>query len=518
MTEAPGTAQSTDKTRSAETGASDLKNAAVLSIGHGVVMALGGVLALLIAHVFGKNDQTDALFTAYGVYGIAVIFGQTLRLTAIPRIVGERDWEVTDRLVAAILAIALLAALPMVAFAGPLGGLLAPNDPGHVAAESLRLLWPAVAGQLVIGLLAAVLVVHGRFNVIGVGYSVSGVMSIAVFLLLHGSIGIKAIPVALDASSLTVAVMFVVSLVRGGWRPRIHDYIDVRAITKDVVELGYASASFVANNLGYVISLAIAARIGAGEATIYAYAYFSAALLVATTAVSAAMARAPGMLEHADPAAAAADNARSGYVFTLVVLAPVFALAAVVGPAVLDFLLGPKFTGGDAGQLVATLFALSGWVLASAAGVFAVVHLLNERRFRALAVIALIQTAILPVMAIAGREIGIEGVAAAQSLSLVVATVAQLRAGFGSETPRILAGIFTATLRAVVVAGIAVIPGIFLVDAAGDGLVALTGAAAVTLLIALGLTRLAWPQQSQVLTRAAAGALGRGRPMPSPAG
>ncbi|MFY9264175.1 MAG: hypothetical protein WAO61_01920 [Solirubrobacterales bacterium] len=510
------TDQRIDRAETAGASASDLRNATVLSIGHGIVMALGGVLALLIAHVFGKSDETDALFTAYGVYGIAVIFGQTLRLTAIPRIVGERDWEVTDRLVAAILVIAVLAALPMIVFAGPLGAVLAPNDPGNVAADSLRLLWPAVAAQLVIGLLAAVLVAHGRFGVIGGGYAISGVVSIAAFLSLYNSIGIKAIPVALDISGLSVVAMFSVSLVRAGWRPRIHDYLEIRAIAGDTVELAYASASLVANNLGYVISLAIAARLGAGEATIYAYAYFSAALLVAVTAVSAAMARAPGMLEHGDPAGMAAESAKSGYIFTLVVLAPVFALAAVIGPTVLDFLLGPEFTGGNADELIATLFSLSGWVLASAAGVFAVVHLLNERRFGALALIAVAQTAILPAMAIAGREIGIEGVAAAQSLSLVAAAIAQVRVGFGVEAPRVLMTMLNATLRAAIVTGIAITPGVLIVRAAGDGIAALAGAGAVTLILGIGLTRLAWPDQTRVLTNAATAVLGRGRRNVSP--
>ena len=51
-----------------------VRNAAVLSFGHAAVMVLGGVLALLIAHFFGKSAETDAFFAAYGVYAIALVF------------------------------------------------------------------------------------------------------------------------------------------------------------------------------------------------------------------------------------------------------------------------------------------------------------------------------------------------------------------------------------------------------------------------------------------------------------
>src|SRR5688500_16499445 len=96
----------------------------MLSFGHAAVMVLGGVLALLIAHFFGKSARTDAFFAAYGVYAIALVFGQTFRLTAMPRLVSDPDGSATDRLLAAVLLMALVAGIPMVLLSEPLGELL----------------------------------------------------------------------------------------------------------------------------------------------------------------------------------------------------------------------------------------------------------------------------------------------------------------------------------------------------------------------------------------------------------
>jgi hypothetical protein len=53
-----------------------------------LVATLGvqGLAALIILVLFGKGTDTDAVFAAYGVYGVIVLMCQSLRLTVVARL------------------------------------------------------------------------------------------------------------------------------------------------------------------------------------------------------------------------------------------------------------------------------------------------------------------------------------------------------------------------------------------------------------------------------------------------
>ena len=458
-------------------------------------MVLGGVLALLIAQFFGRSARTDAFFAAYGVYTVALVLAQTFRLTALPRLMDDRDGRVADSLLGAIALLALLAAVPMVLLAEPFGKLLVESDPGDVAAESLRALWPALAGQLVVGLLAAFLIVRGRFVVIAVGYLTGGLVSVAMLAVFQEGVGIQAVSLALGISVLVLAALFVVSLVSAGWRPQLRAVVDLRGASRQAGNLVLASASFLAANLGFVICVAVASRDGAGEATIYAYAYFTAALLVATTAVSSAMVRTPKLLAGAERADATIVEATTTYRFTLVLVGPALGLIAVAGAPIADFLLGDAFDGASADRLVVTLLCLTGWVLGSAAGIFAIVDLLARNKQRELALVAAGQLVLLVPLAIAGRAAaGVAGVAVAQSIVMVGATLCQLWLAFGDRARGALGSMLATTLRAAAVMALAFAPGIA-IALVGDSTGATVAAVAISLPLAFVATRLAWPAE-----------------------
>jgi hypothetical protein len=403
-------------------------------------------------------------------------------------------------MLAGVVVVIAIAAVPMVALAGPFGDLLADGDPTGEAGESLRALWPALGGQLLIGLLAALLLVRGGFGVIGIGYVASGLTSIAVFVALEGELGIQAVSVALGTSSISLAVLFFFALAKRGWTLRPETLARVGAATAEAGRLMLASASFAAANIGYVICIAVAAREGTGEATLYAYAYFSAALLVATTAVSAAMVRAPQILAGAEAAGESARSTVSTYRFTVILIAPVIALALLLGRPLLGFLLGADFEGADAQRLVITLVCLTGWVLGSAAGLYAVVQLLAHGRAAALAAIAAVQTVLLVGLAIAGSDIaGIEGIAAGQSLSLMLGTAAQLRLAFPREWKRLLVDLGEATARGAVVIAVAAGPGLLLYEAAERGLAPTVAATAAGCVLAVLATVLVWPRELRAM-------------------
>jgi len=462
-------------------------------------MVLGGVLALLIAHVFGKSTRTDAFFAAYGVYSVALVLGQTFRLAALPRLVADADGRSATRLLASVGLLALIAAVPMVALADPIGTLLVERDPDEVAAAALRALWPATVGQLLAAMLAAALAIRGRFVVIGVGYVIAGVASIVLFVALEQPLGIQAVPVALAGSGALLASLFATALLRTGWRPRAAQ-LRPAGVAGEAVRLVAASAIFLAANVGYIICVAVASRAGSGEATIYAYAYLSAALLVGATASSFAMVRSPKLLSAASSATRSAAHALTSYRFTLVLVLPSLALAAVAGPAILDVLLGGAFDRDDARRLVIALFCLSGWLLGSAGAVYAIVELLNQRRLAALAIVAAAQTAALLPLAILGRELaGIAGIALAQSSVMLAATGALTALAFESGARDVLIRLGQSTALAVLALAGSLVPGVGVLIVFGDSTRPSLVAAAVTIgALAIAL-RAIWPDEVGVL-------------------
>ncbi|MFL5825946.1 MAG: hypothetical protein ACJ76V_05430 [Thermoleophilaceae bacterium] len=480
--------------------ADDARHTAIVSLGQASAMVMGGVIALLIAHIFGKSARTDAFFAAYGVATVVIIFGQTFRLTALPKLMDPSDRAAPVRLLAAVGVIALAAAIPMVALADPVASLLVKDDPGGVAAHSLRILWLAVAGQLFGSMLAAILATRGRFVLIGVTYLVAGIASVVVFLALESAVGIESVAIGIDAGAVLLAGTFLWALLADG----LHSgggSDGFRSVVREVRDLTLASMTYVALNVGYVICVAVASRAGSGEATLYAYAYFSAAILVAMTATSAAMVRSPRLLsEEARSPRVMAQSSLATYRVTVVVVMPVLALAALVGQPVLAFVLGGAFGHDDTVRLVVTLLLLSGWVLGTAAGTFAVVELLARGQLRALALIAVAQVLLLAPLAIAGREAwGIRGIAVAQSVSILAATAAQLFLAFGRDAPRVGRHMAADTARALGAMAVAFAPSVALVLALGYEPAVVAPAAVLAAGSALVATRVAWPDEWRLL-------------------
>jgi hypothetical protein len=262
-----------------------------------------------------------------------------------------------------------------------------------------------------------------------------------------------------------------------------------------------ASASFLAANLGYVVCVAVASRDGAGQATVYAYAYFTAALLVATTAVSSAMVRTPKLLAGGRSGGEGPlVDAVSTYRFTIALVTPALGLVAVAGKQVIEFGLGDAFNAASASRLVVTLLCLSGWVLGSAAGVFAIVDLLGRGRTKALALVATAQLVALFGLAIAGREAGgIPGIAVAQSLAMLAATGVQLHLAFGPRAAEAVRRMLAATARGVVAMGLAFAPGISIAVAGDHSTGATALALAVSAPLAFGASFLAWPAETRTI-------------------
>ncbi len=491
------------------------RETALIAIGQGAIMVFGGVLALLVAQIFGKTTETDAFFAAYSLYSLGVTFAQSFRLTAVASLVESPGGEAIARMFGAATVMIAVVALPMVVFAGPTGELLIPHDPTGTAPGVLRILWVALAGQLLVGMLLAALMVRGRFTLIGVASMAMGLVSVATFLATQSALGIDAAAAGLAAGSVWLAAVLALGLRRSGWRVSPRDAGHLGTFAREAGRLVYASATFVGSTLVYVVAVALAGREGAGEATLFAYAFMLSTMLLGVTGNVAALVRAPSLVAGADRVERTAATAIASVRFTAILAGPLIALALLVGTPLIELALGSGFSEDDIASILATLVLLVGWMLGSAAGLFAVVELLARRELRRLALLAVALVALVGCLAAAGAAVaGIEGIAVGLSVATVAIAALQLRLAFGRLWRSTAAQMLRDTLRQVVALALAFAPSTLLVVVAGDGAAQLVAAG----LLAVGLTALAthraWPGEAAVLT----GLVRRSRPAPPVAG
>ena len=473
---------------------------ALIALGQGAIMVLGGVLALLVAQLFGKDARTDAFFAAYGVYSVGLMFAQTFRLTAVSRLAQAGGSETITRLLGSVAILALIFAIPMVVLADPLGRLLVEGASSGTAATALRILWIALAGQLLAAMLSTFLMVRGAFTVIGVATLLAGLVSIATFLLLQGPFGIAAAATGLAASATWLTAVFGSRLLQAGWRPTRLGRGSLARMCSEAGRLVFASATFIGTNMAFVICLAVAARLGEGNATLFSYGFVLAVMLVGVTVNVSAMVRSPSLVADRG---SASDSAAVGvwcFRFTVVLCGPVLAMALLVGKPVIGFALGSRFSGGDIDEILVTLVCLVGWILGSAAGIFAIVELLARDETRRLAVLATFQVAtILGLAVIGGALLGIAGLAVALSVVMLGVTLVQQRLAFGEQWRHGAAAMGRAAGREVVVVVSAFAPSVVLLAVFDQTTLMTVCSAVLAAVLAALVTRVAWPRESGAL-------------------
>src|SRR5919202_1648056 len=196
---------------------------------------------VLLAHFFGRDERTDGLFVAYGVYLVLSIAAQSFRTVVLPQLTREAV-SLGGETVAYLLALAgagVVVVGTTVALAGPLGRALTAHEvSAHVASRALP--WLVAAGflQLVAALAASALAARDSYEVAALAYSIGAVVALVLFAALH---------------------------------------------SHGEVSLAWALTAM------FVVALRFAAGLGAGKATSLNYAYLIAAVLVVATASSVAL-------------------------------------------------------------------------------------------------------------------------------------------------------------------------------------------------------------------------------------
>src|SRR5438067_5816714 len=244
---------------------------------------------ILLAHLFGRNERTDGLFVAYGVYLVLAIAAQSFRTVVLPQLTREAA-SLGSETVAYLLALAgagVVAVGMAVALAGPLGRALTAHEASaHVASRVLP--WLVAAGflQLVAALAASALAVLDSYGVAAVAYSAGAVLALVLFAALH-SHGEVSLAWAITANGVVTAGIPILALGRlgvlTGTRAR-----GGRSLAR-LGRLATGAAVPIALQAMYVVALRFAGGLGTGKATSLNYAYLIAAVLVVATASSVAL-------------------------------------------------------------------------------------------------------------------------------------------------------------------------------------------------------------------------------------
>ncbi len=365
----------------------------VTSLGQVVVGVASGAQAILVAAIFGVTVDTDGFFAAYGIYSLAVLLAQSWRVTLVARLVeSDSQFASFNQFVGAAALLFAACGVLFVALGDPLATLLTGNLPQEAhdtARNALVILWPAAGAQLVAALAAAMLGVFGDYGRAAVCYGVGAVVSIGGVVALQPALGLTALPVSILIGTVISAVPLVLALVRAGWRPAPALVFRLRENAKAAVVAIVASLTNVFVYLVFVVSIAVATRLGEGQATIYTYAYFVLGLI--TTLVGSSV-----MIVLAAPLAAQWDRRPESLrpymddVFRtgLMIVTPVAAAAALVGDDVASVAL-PQFTSSEVHSLVVIFLVLSPSLVSAVAATVPSLALFTQGRYRATAAIAL---------------------------------------------------------------------------------------------------------------------------------
>ncbi len=374
--------------------------------GQAAAMATGGLMAILIASRFGSSGRTDGFFAAYSVYGLVLLIAQSTRLTVVPRLIrGETRYAPFNRYLLGLGVLWLGCGIVFVPLGGPLASLLTGS---HVARSTARdaflVLWPAAGAQLVAALGAAMLGVLGRFGQAAGGYVAGSLSTVVAFLVLAGPLGVDAVAVALLIGSVVTAMPVLWGLLAAGWRPQFGAARHGAARRAGLMLVG--AASVAAPQLQYVIAMAAAPRLGAGAPTSFSYGFLGTQVLVSVLAGSVSIVAAAPIATgwDRDPASLSPVVGR-GFRLAVLILVPVIAGVALVGPAVAAPVLS-GFGSHHVDDVIGAFLAMTPAILAAIATAVPLVALYALHRHAEIACLAIVVALLQAGLAAAAVTVG----------------------------------------------------------------------------------------------------------------
>jgi peptidoglycan biosynthesis protein MviN/MurJ (putative lipid II flippase) len=356
-------------------GLGSLTSAALTAASTLVVSAFAAIVGIVIAREFGRTDETDGFFAAYGVFIVIALAAQSIRIAVLPALTRARDERRLAGNIAGFATALVVVAVPLVLIvelaADPIAGLLT-GDGSDIAQEAcangLRWMVPAAVAHLFAGLAASSLAALDDYATAALGYAAGSAAGLVLILTLVDSEGIVAVGWGMALNGVVALLLPAIVL---AWRAR-RSSMPATAVRPAGLPLASrlgvfaaAAALPIALQLLYVVCLPFAGRLGAGAVTSFGYAYLAAATLVSVTAFSIGLVSSVPLTRIGLGPGVSARHVVSAAWVALTVIGAAVGAFALAGGGIVEGVLGDAY-GGDVGQEVARLVVvLSPWMIAS---------------------------------------------------------------------------------------------------------------------------------------------------------
>jgi O-antigen/teichoic acid export membrane protein len=416
--------------RTDSSGLGSLGNAALTAASLAVVSGFSAIIGIVIAREFGRTDETDGFFAAYGVFIVVVTAAQAFRVAVLPPLTRARAERRLAGTVAGfalalavvgvpLLLVAWLAASP-VATVLTGGGSEAAQE---ACADALAWIVPAAVCHLFIGLAASALAALDDYATAAAAYAGASAAGLALILARVDEDGVAALSWGMALSAVVALIALLAAL---AWRA-LHAAMPAGAARPTGRSLRYRLGLFVAAaaiplalQLAYVVSLPFAGRLGSGAVTSFGYAYLAASTLVAVTAFSIGLVSSVPLTRAGLDREGVARHVVAATWASLTIVGAAVGVLGLIGASLVEAVLGDAY-GDDVGTEVARLIVLfSAWIVVAVGVNVAFPLAFVARRLRALPWIALVALAAQVLAAWLGTALfDLDGLA----VSLAVTTV-----------------------------------------------------------------------------------------------
>jgi len=462
------------------------------------------IQAVLYLSSFGLTARTDAFFAAFSLYTVFGVFTQSIRITAVPLLVGRRTMGPRD-FAATLLVVAVPVALACGPLAGPLAGLLAPGvseaDQG-LTQNALHILGGAMILQLAAAGAATLLGVWDRFGAVAAGYMAGAAAGLVTYLVAEPSTGELTLGWSMLAMAVVTAGWMGGGLVRArtpGQRGGMASPARLARMAGGI--LGRTVVYFVFNGL-FLVTLAFASRAGAGDATVLSYAYLFVSYLVAGTGMAVGVSRVPDMTRGAqtDWDEVVADTVPHGFRYAMLLCAPAVGALVAGGAALVGEVVPESLPPGEVSTLRTFAALLVPWMIGALLVNLALPALFALGRARLVNIVALPVVALhLLVTLAADRLFGVEGAVGAFFVAPLAFAVFLAAAGVGRRRARVAAEVVSDALVFTGLAALAFSLGALVAALLPDGPAEAAAAVVVGSILYVAGLRVAAPHQMEVL-------------------
>ncbi len=419
-------------------GAGSAASAALTAVSTLLVSAFAAIVGVLIAREFGRTDETDGFFAAYGVYIVITLAAQSIRVAVLPTLARAGDERRLAGTAAGFGTALTVVAVPMLLIgevaAQPLADLL--TGSGSAAAEdacadALRWMIPAAVAHLYVGLAASALAALDDYVTAAVGYAAGSAAGLVLIVSQVDEHGIVAVSWGLALNGAVALLVPSVGLALRAAHARLPSGA-VRPtgapLTSRLGMFAIAASLPLALQLLYVICLPFAGTLGVGAVTSFGYAYLAAASLVTVTAFSIGLVSSVPLTRIGLGAGMVGRHVTSSSWIALLPIGATVGAFAVAGADIVERVLGGAY-GGDVGDEVSRLVVvLAPWMVASVGVNVTFPLTFVAERLRALPVIAAAALAAQVLLAWIGAELfELDGLAVSLALSTLLVLAALLR-------------------------------------------------------------------------------------------